>query len=236
MNLILLLPEDFLETKNKVRIKGRRYQHILDIHKASVGQNLIVGLVNGLVGKGEVTDITKTHVELNVVLDTPPPLALPVTLILALPRPIMLKRIFSMLSSMGVKRLYLIHSQRVEKSFWKSHMLRESFINEQLILGLEQAKDTVIPEIKIKKKFKPFVEDELPALIQGTLPLLAHPEASKECPVKVNQSVTLAVGPEGGFIPYEVEQFQKLGFEAISLGQRILRVETAITALLSKLF
>jgi len=88
----------------------------------------------------------------------------------------------------------------------------------------------------LKKKFKPFVEDELPAVAQGSQCLIAHPGSAKSCPVNVKNPVTLAIGPEGGFIPYEVEKLEEIGFQTIHLGQRILRVETAVTAMISKLF
>lgn len=235
MNLILLFHDDFTNN-SRVRLQGRRLEHVLSVHRASPGDSLCVGLVNGQIGTGTVTNIDHASIEMNVVLERNPPPPLPMTLVLALPRPIVLKRVLLSATSMGVKRIFLIHSRRVEKSYWKSPALAEDKIQEQLILGLEQAKDTVMPEVFLRPKFKPFVEDELPGLIKGTLPIVGHPEASKPCPRVVNGPVTLAIGPEGGFIDYEIEMLQTCGFKAVNLGERILRVETAVPVLLSRLF
>ena len=110
-------------------------------------------------------------------------------------------------------------------------------LREQLILGLEQARDTVLPEVSIEKRFKPFVEDRLPALASGTLGLIGHPGDYPACPRAVQEPVTLAIGPEGGWIPYEVDLLREAaGLQPVQLGERILRVETAVPALLARLF
>lgn len=235
MNLILLFQDDFIEA-TKVKLQGRRLEHVLNIHRASAGNRLCVGVLNGKIGTGTVTRIDDEALEMDIVLERDPPPPLDVTLILALPRPIVLKRVLLSASSMGVKRIFLIHSKRVEKSYWNSPALAEDAIREQLILGLEQAKDTVMPEVQLRKRFKPFVEDELPEIIKGTLPIVGHPEATEPCPRAVGNPVTLAIGPEGGFIDYEIEMFKACGFKAVNLGERILRVETAVPVLLSRLF
>lgn len=46
-------------------------------------------------------------------------------------------------------------------------------------------------------------------------------------------SAVVAIGPEGGFDPLEVEQFIRQGFQPVSLGSRILRTETAGIAILA---
>jgi RsmE family RNA methyltransferase len=148
----------------------------------------------------------------------------------------MLKRIIQTATAMGVKQLYFINSWKVEKSFWQSPWLSDEKIRENCIIGLEQAKDTLMPTVHIRKRFKPFVEDELPALSKNTRKLLAHPGTDTPCPINITGNTSLIIGPEGGFTPYEVEKLRDAEFEAVHLGGRILRVETAVPALLARLF
>lgn len=237
MNLILLSEEDFINTHaytNLAKITGRRLAHVRTVHRAKVGDTLRVGVINGKMGTGKIIRLDAKALILQVDVFQPPPPPLDVTLILALPRPKMLKRILMTISSMGVKYMVLCHTCRVEKSFWQSPILRKKTLDEYLKLGLEQAVDTVLPEIVLRKRFKPFVEDELPLLIQGCQALAAHPAASESCPCHAGYPVTLAIGPEGGWVPYEIEKLLQCGFQAVHMGERILRVETAVTALLAR--
>jgi RsmE family RNA methyltransferase len=172
---------------------------------------------------------------MEVRLDQAPPPSLPLTLLLALPRPKVLRRLLRSATTLGIKKIILLNTSRVEKSYWQTPFLADVAVQEQLVLGLEQARDTVLPEILLRPLFKPFVEDELPGLIAGTLPLVAHPSASEPCPRDLHRAVTLAIGPEGGFIPYEIDKLVSSGFMPISIGDRILSTETAVPALVSKL-
>lgn len=235
MNLLLLEDADFLDACH-VRLQGRRLQHLREVHRAEIGSMLRVGRIGGLMGQGQLLQLDAQQAELRVALDQPPPAKLPVTLVLALPRPKMLKRTLQTIAAMGVPRLVLVNSYRVEKSFWQTPFLDAQAIREQLLLGLEQARDTLLPEVHIEQRFKPFVEDRLPGLAAGTLGLLGHPGDYPACPRAVSGPVTLAIGPEGGWIPYEVTLLEQAGLQAVQLGPRILRVETAVPALLARLF
>lgn len=235
MNLLLLEDGDFV-APDRVCLQGRRLQHLREVHRAECGDSLRVGRLGGLMGRGELLSLDAAQAELQISLDTPPPAKLPLTLLLAVPRPKMLKRVLQTVSAMGVARLVLLNSYRVEKSFWQTPFLEPAAIREQLILGLEQARDTVLPEVTLEKRFKPFVEDRLPALAEGTLGLTGHPGEYPACPRAVGGPVTLAIGPEGGWIPYEVELLRLAGLQPVQLGERILRVETAVPALLARLF
>jgi len=131
--------------------------------------------------------------------------------------------------------LSFVASRRVEKSFWQSHALRPDALRQQLVLGLEQARDTILPEIELHPRFRPFVEDELPARLERAPGLLAQPDAPDPCPRGAAGPLTLVVGPEAGFVPFEVELLRAQGIVEIGLGPRILRVETAVVALLARL-
>ncbi|WP_205341251.1 16S rRNA (uracil(1498)-N(3))-methyltransferase [Denitrificimonas caeni] len=235
MNLLLLNDADFIAA-DRVRITDRRLQHLNSVNKASIGQTLRAGRLGGLQGQATILSITQEAAELQISLQDNPPAKLPLTLLLALPRPKMLRRTLQTIASMGVDKLVLINSYRVEKSFWQTPFLHLDAITEQLILGLEQARDTVLPEVILAKRFKPFVEDQLPAIAANTHGLIAHPGNYPECPRALSEAVTLAIGPEGGWIPYEVELLSKAGLQPVQLGERILRVETAVPALLARLF
>lgn len=235
MNLLLLNDADFIAA-DRVRITDRRLQHINSVNKASIGQTLRAGRLGGLQGQATILSITQEAAELQISLQDNPPAKLPLTLLLALPRPKMLRRTLQTIASMGVDKLVLINSYRVEKSFWQTPFLQPEAIHAELILGLEQARDTILPEVILAKRFKPFVQDQLPALAAKTRGLIAHPGDYPECPRALSEPVTLAIGPEGGWIAYEVDLLSQAGLQPVQLGQRILRVETAVPVLLARLF
>lgn len=235
MNILLLLDSDLL-TPTRARLTGRRLDHVQNIHRLKAGDNLKIGLLGGQLGNGRILRLNDDFLELDVELGVPPPPKLPLTLILALPRPKVLNRVIASATSLGVARIFLVNAWKVEKSYWKSPRMEDGNLMHQRILGLEQARDTILPELHTRRLLRPFVEDELPALIQGTLPLLAHPGSGIPCPRAVEAPATLAIGPEGGFLDQEVELFGRAGFQAVELGPRILRVETAVAALISRLY
>lgn len=235
MNLLLLDDTDFVAA-DRVLLRDRRLTHLHEVHRAESGDSLRVGRLGGLMGEGRLLKLERDEAELQVSFTHAPPAKLPLTLLLALPRPKMLRRVLQTVAAMGVPRLVLLNSYRVEKSFWQTPFLEAEAIREQLILGLEQARDTVLPEVVIEKRFKPFVEDRLPTLAAGSLGLIGHPGPWPACPRALDEPVTLAIGPEGGWIPYEVDKLREAGLAPVQLGERILRVETAVTALLARLF
>jgi 16S rRNA (uracil1498-N3)-methyltransferase len=234
MNLILLDKKDIHD--GKAEITGKKLEHILTYINPAVGDTLKTGLLNELMGEGIVIDINERRLSLALTMHNLPSAPLPLKLILAMPRPKVLNRVIQHATSMGIKEIYIIKTWRVEKSYWESPAIEEDNLRSQMIKGLEQGKDTIMPAIQIRRRFKPFVEDELPSIIKDTLALVSHPAAGSPCPHRVDAPVALAIGPERGFIPYEIDALQNIGFKPVSLGERILRVETALPFIIGRLF
>lgn len=234
MNLILLEESDFV-APDRVRLCDRRLEHVRAIHRAQPGDPLRVGLLGGQIGSARVLSIEEDALELEVQLGEPPPAPSTVRLAVALPRPPSLRKLLQQATALGVKEFVLLHSERVEKSYWQSHGLAPEALRRQLVLGLEQARDTILPRVSLERRFAPFARETLPALLAGSRALVAHPEAGQVCPRALPEPLTLIVGPEGGFVPREIELLCAQGAEPVHLGPRLLRVETAVVALLARL-
>jgi RsmE family RNA methyltransferase len=229
VNAILLEPGE-VGPEGRVRIGGRRHRHVREVLGAGPGDSLVVGELDGRMGTGRVRSIDAQALELEVALDQPPPEPLPVALALALPRPPTLRKVLQQATALGTKRIALFHAARVEKSFWQSRGLEPRALDEQLRLGLEQARDCVRPHIELVRAFRAFCPGTLHALAGGGPVWLADVGAP---PAPARAPAMLVIGPEGGLLPDEVSALEAAGAQRIGLGTRALRVETAAVALLA---
>ena len=235
MNLLLLEPAE--SDAATAVISGRRANHMRTVQRAVPGTTLRAGVIGGGFGEVKVlADDGAAYTVTYTAVAARPPAPLPLQLVIALPRPKMVNRLLQAVTAMGIKQITFINSWRVEKSYWQSPQLSADNIRLQLLLGLEQGVDTQLPTVTFEPLFKPFVEDRLAAHSGDGLRLLAHPSGGEPCPVAAAKPATLVVGPEGGFIDYEVALLTAQGFSAVTMGPRILRVETAVVALASRLY
>ncbi len=232
----LVIEASELAADGTVRLLGRRLVHAREVLHSKPGTTVKVGLLGGLRGRGEVVSSSPEALVLQVVLDEPPPPRANVDLVLAMPRPKQLKRVLAAAASLGIDRVVLLNAAKVEKSYFHSKVLDPAFLDHLLRLGLEQARDTIAPQLLVRERFKPFVEDELEGFCGGARRFLAHGEAAEPLPRRAaGEKVVLAVGPEGGWTPFELELLQKQRFVPVTLGARPLRVEVAVPALVGAL-
>ncbi len=236
MNIILAEATEVVD--RQLTLTDHRAEHIVKVLRAAIGDRLRVGVINGLRGYGSISALQKKYpfsVSLALELSEPPAELPPLDLILALPRPIMLKRVLSQVTALGVGTIHLINAKRVEKSFWEAGLLQPQEYRLHLQHGLEQAVDTRLPEVRLHPKFKPFIEDFCPSLVGDYRYLLLADPAGEHRLVDAvadkSGRILLAVGPEGGWVEYEVQKFREQGFLCCSIGERILKVDTAIIAL-----
>jgi len=234
MNIVLLEPH---QTQSEIwMINSKRQVEHLQTHlNIQVGDTLKVGIREEKRYLTKIIDIREDTIYIKPLKEEIIPTKLPVTLIVALPRPKVLRRLIMDAVTLGVDKLILIHSYRVDKSYWQTPFLQQ--IDHYVTLGLEQAGDTISPKIEFYKRFKPFVEDVLPTLTAPDQQVyIAHPYTKHKMPHAVDQECIVIIGPEGGFIPYEIDLLLKNGCQAFHLGNRIIRTETVIPYVLGRLF
>jgi 16S rRNA (uracil1498-N3)-methyltransferase len=228
LNLVLLEPGE-MHADGTARLAGRRATHVREVLRAGPGARIQAGLIGGRLGSAEIVSCADAGVVLRPALDLDPPAPSPIALLLALPRPKILRRVLQATAAMGVKRIVLLGSWKVEKSYFASPLLEPAALRSELLLGLEQGRDTILPEISVRRFFRPFVEDELDAAFAQGARLLAHPGAA---PVEAlpagGACAALAIGPEGGWTRYEADALRARGFSPFSLGPRALRVDAAV--------
>lgn len=240
MNIVLFEPAEIVG--NRAVTGDERAKHIAKVLRASTGDFIRVGVVNGLMGYGTITRINRRPpylVELDISIDESPPSPSAVDIVLALPRPIMFKRILSQATTLGVKKFHIINAGRVEKSFWDASVIAESVYRTQLLKGLEQAVDTRLPDVLFHRGFKTFIDCAVPELKEEYAFLFvadpAFPPLKLPQAVKGMGRILLAVGPEGGWLDYELDKMVGSGFKGFGIGTRILRVDTAVIGLHSML-
>ena len=235
MNLILLEPAD-LPDATTARLTGPRAAHVREVLQAAAGDTVRIGQVDGPLGVGTVQSQSADEVILTCQWETAIPPRPRVDLLLAVPRPKVLKRLWAQLAALGVGRIALVNAARVERFYFDSHVIQPDFYRPLLIEGLQQARDTRLPTVSVHRAFRPFVEDELDGLFGPGARLVAEPGAEGrlgDWATGRNGRVLLAVGPEGGWVPFELDLLRARGFVPVSLGARTLRTDTACVALLA---
>ena len=238
MNLMLLEKTDLTED-GVAEIGGRRFEHAMEVLKmAERSGECKAGIVGGRIGRAVLlaVDESRRTMRLRFEARNDPPPALPLVLLCAMQRPLTFRKIIHAAVAMGVKEIHFFHCRKVEKSYWSSPQVTPEAARADALLALEQAVDTILPDIFFHDRFKIFVEDELPAVVAGRRWLAAHPAGTAPCPVDCREPVALTVGPEGGFTEYETAMLTAAGAELVTMGPRILRSEVAVPALIGRLF
>ena len=234
MNRILFEKEEI--SGGVATFGGVRAEHVLKVLHGEVGQILKTGELDGPIGTGEITAIDGGRVTVRLTHDSEP-LAPWVDLILAPPRPRIMKRLLPQLAALGVGRIVLVGAKKVEKDFWGATLLKEEIYRPLLADGLMQAGTTAMPTVTAVRNFRKWLHEDLDREFSSKRRIVAHPYGAEAQPDLGSPAdrLLLAVGPEGGWTDEEVALLEERGFARYSLGPRILRTDTAVVALLARL-
>ncbi len=226
---IILFDQPF--ERLRLEASDPRGTHIRQVLRAEVGTKVFVGFVNADRARAEVLALEPDgSVELQVIATEPAPAALPVQLLIGLPRPHTAKRILFEAASMAVSAIHFFEAARGEPSYAQSSLWTSNEWRERLRLGTEQSFGTHIPDVTIAPDLQTAIS-QLP--VAAARIALDNYEAGtslgQALPVDAG-SVQIALGPERGWSPEERDIFRKNGWKLAHLGPHVLRTETACTA------
>ncbi len=236
MNLILFEPSE-VSDDGRVEPSGARAKHLLNVLKVTPGHQVRVGIIDGPMGVGTVIETRQDAVTLGCAFEASVPERPRVDLLLAVPRPKVLRRLWAQLSALGVGQVILTNAEKVERDYFDSHVMHEEGYRPLLLEGLQQARDTRVPLVSIHKRFTVLIEDDLDRLFPASRRVVAHPGSGRSFQSALsppgNERVLVAIGPEGGWNDFELAMLERHGFMQAGLGARTLTTTTACIAVLS---
>lgn len=221
-------------------LSPRHARHVREVLKKSPGQSLRIGLPGGPVGTGTILSDDAGGLRIACAWEGKAPPRPRADLVLALPRPKVLKRLWPVLGAVGAGRIDLTNAWKVEKPYFASDALSPDAWRKGLAEGLEQARSTWMPEVRVHKHLRELLEDDIPSREPAAL-LVADPGPGAEDVFAVAADLKrsggracVAIGPEGGWTEGERGLFARLGWKRISWGDgRILRSDTATAVFLA---
>lgn len=205
-----------------------RAKHIREVIRLGVGDPVYVGIVNGPRGLGTIIADHEKGIRLDIAWEPLMPVVHPVRLLVGLPRPQTARRILFDAACLGVAQLDFFQAEKGEPSYAGSKLWSTDEWRERLWAGAEQGFTTFLPPVQHFKSLAEALAIKHPCQLAqdvyegvGTLSSLAPATA---------QLTTLAIGAERGWSAKERDQLRAAGFALASLGERVLRTESACLA------
>lgn len=215
-----------------VLIEGDDAKHLVTVRRALPGDRIVVSDGCGEVAELFLDAVDRTRVAGHIIRKWSVPRPSPtLTIIQAVTKVAKLELIIQKLVEVGVDRVCVVTSDR---SVVRPKGDRRDKAAERLTsIGLEAAKQSHrawLPQIIGPDGF----ERALAEMATSQLSMVAQPGAERsmtETLAQEAESVAVAVGPEGGWSSEEISRFTQAGAKAFSLGDQILRAETASMAI-----
>ena len=246
MNSHLLYPEE-ITNEGLVILSGERARHAReDFHDVVAGVSVPAAICGGNRGRAIYRSIASERVELNFESTAPPLDRTPVKLIVAISRPQTIKKVIQAGVFLGVREIFLVRTDRTEKSYLSSRELRSERIAAEVERALEQACDSISPRIEVGGALNDLLRsrrgcrrgffahtgggfEEVLSEIPATQMNNNEDDDRKNNPsIEPSNDTIIAIGPEKGWSEREIRLFQECYFRPISLGERVLRVDAAV--------
>ena len=230
MNIVLFEKN---EISCPLKLNDERAQHILKILHKKEGDTFSCGIIKGMAGKAEIIHISEEGIKFSFQPESDGKPLNPLKMIIGFPRPIQLKRLLRDVAALGIQEIHLTGTELGETSYMKSNLLERGTAYKMLLDGTVQAASTHIPELFLHQNLKECLQEisKNPAELKIALDNVNASENLFSFMQNRTQKfpVIAAIGSERGWTNNERQLLEKSGFTRCSMGQRIMRTETAAT-------
>lgn len=228
-------PKENFQT-DKAILNLEETRHLRDVLRLREGAEIQVFDGEGKEFLGAIEKISKSETHLEIIKEVAPSAlesSLNLTLAVALLKGDKFDLVVQKAVELGVTKLIPLNTKRADVKLKESKKKSERWRK----IALEAAKQS--GRAKLMQIEKPIDFNEFVQIKVGTRILFAERNGAGLAEIKTTQQITAVIGAEGGWEDSEIETAQKNDFQIITLGERILRAETAaiaITAVLQHRF
>ncbi|MBO5125245.1 MAG: RsmE family RNA methyltransferase [Spirochaetaceae bacterium] len=255
MNIVLFHSH---EINSPLPLADQRVQHLQRILRKEVGDTFEAGIINGPSGVAQITAWNEEGLSFEFTPTGNGKPLYPLTMIIGFPRPIQLKRLLRDIASLGVSQVHLCGTELGEKSYLKASLSQPEELAAMLKDGSIQAKSTHVPQVFVHRDVAACLEaaaatnsvkvagntsirvagntsikvalDNVEPTVSLNKFLMQQEAELKRAGASLQEvGVVAAIGSERGWTAAERRLFCEAGFTLCSMGQRVLRTETAAT-------
>ena len=214
-------------SERRAALVGAQAKHLARVLRGEPGMRCDV-VAGARVWSAVVLAVSEERVEFSLESEVPAEPALPLTLLLAVFKFDRLEWAIEKATELGVERIVPVIARRTEKHLAQAAVARVERWRRIAHEAAQQSRRADVPVVSDPRALKQALEESF----AGARLLLAENErvVMLRDAVVVDEAVALAVGPEGGWTADEEQMFAGSGWQAVSLGPRILRAETAAIA------
>jgi 16S rRNA (uracil1498-N3)-methyltransferase len=229
-------------------LHGDQAQHLSRVLRAEPGMEFDV-VAGGHAWLARIVSIDRDSVHFALLHELESAPALPVTLLLSVFKFDRMEWAIEKAVELGCSRIVPVLAERTEKHLAQAAAKRVDRWRRLSLEAAKQSRRSDLPEIAEPDRLTTILATDKPATppehlsakdAAGPLRILLSETEEDQPLLRVLQKsadaasrITLAVGPEGGWTAAEIALFMHAGWQSVSLGPRILRVETAVIAALA---
>lgn len=231
------------EINKPLDCQDERAIHLNKVLHKKKGDTFAAGIIGGKAGTASITNTKEIihpktgkiqlEYEFTFLPETDGKPLFPLIMIIGFPRPIQLKRLLRDIAGLGVCQAHLTGTELGEKSYMQSNLVEDGAAYQMLLDGTVQAASTHVPKLFLHSSLKECLKS-----IEGNKKILLdniNPQCSLQNfmmnnnKLEESEKIIAAIGSERGWTDSERNLFSENGFTICSMGQRVLRTESAAT-------